>query len=438
MGKLQKLIDGKNDSAKFMCDEIAHICGTMPKRPPGSEGELMACEHMANVAKDLGAERADIESFKENPNAFFGFLYFTISFALVGIVSFFRLPILGVACITIGLLIFILQFGFYKKIVDPFFPSATGHNVTILKKCSGEVKGRVFFNGHPDAVWRWPYHQYVNSRFNVAVQALGILGALIWLVLNVIASVKTKCAPMTGNYTSMVAVYGQPLMITAFVCLVFAIPLTMLYFMWDERNIVDGANDNLTGCYMGISVLKALKDAGIELEHTEVGVIISGSEEAGLRGALAWAKTHKDDFNDVPTWIYSFDTIREKEFLGVNYRDLNGTVKADKEVCDSFVNAANELGIKCQKTWVPPFGGSTDNSAFCKYGFKSAGITAMNHVLQPYYHTMYDTADNLDPECLADCFAVTVKALENFDAAVSGETAEAKTDALAEAAADEA
>ena len=38
-GKLQKLIDNKAQSAKFMCDEIAHICNDMPKRDPGSEGE---------------------------------------------------------------------------------------------------------------------------------------------------------------------------------------------------------------------------------------------------------------------------------------------------------------------------------------------------------------------------------------------------------------
>ena len=58
MGKLQKLIDNKAQSAKFMCDEIAHICNDMPKRDPGSEGEKMACEYMADYLKhDCGCER---------------------------------------------------------------------------------------------------------------------------------------------------------------------------------------------------------------------------------------------------------------------------------------------------------------------------------------------------------------------------------------------
>ena len=58
MGKLQSLIDNKAQSAKFMCDEIAHICNDMPKRDPGSEGEKMACEYMADYLKhDCGCER---------------------------------------------------------------------------------------------------------------------------------------------------------------------------------------------------------------------------------------------------------------------------------------------------------------------------------------------------------------------------------------------
>lgn len=85
MGKLQSLIDNKAQSAKFMCDEIAHICNDMPKRDPGSEGEKMACEYMADFLKnDCGCERSDIESFKENPNAFsVGYTLRFLSFWLV-------------------------------------------------------------------------------------------------------------------------------------------------------------------------------------------------------------------------------------------------------------------------------------------------------------------------------------------------------------------
>lgn len=417
MGKLQSLIDNKAQSAQFMCDEIAHICNDMPKRDPGSVGEKMACEYMADYLKnDCGCERSDVESFKENPNAFFGWIYFTITFVLAGMVLFFFMPIVGAVITALGFVILFVQFGLYKKLVDKFFPEKTGHSVTAIKKCTGEVKGRVFFNGHPDAVWNWPVNNKFGGTAHVAHLVTSVVSGLIVLGLNIAAAVKTGCRPVTdytiAGYTSL---YTPVLFWMGIAILVMVPCLVGMYFMWDENTITDGANDNLTGCYMGIAILKAMKDQGIELEHTEVGVIISGSEEAGLRGAMAWCEAHKGEFDDVPTWIYSYDTIHESRFLGVNYRDLNGTVKSDKEVSDSFVNAANELGIKCTKTWVPPFGGATDNAAFNKAGFRSTGITALDHNLQDYYHTMRDTADNLNSECLADCYAISVRCLENFD-----------------------
>jgi Zn-dependent M28 family amino/carboxypeptidase len=185
--------------------------------------------------------------------------------------------------------------------------------------------------------------------------------------------------------------------------------------MWNKHRIVDGANDNLSGCYMGIAILKNLKDEGIDLENTEVGVILNGSEEAGLRGSKAWAEAHKGEYDDVPTFIISYDTIHDPNQLMVNYRDLNGTVKSDKDVSDLFLEAAKAVDVPIKKGWVPPLGGATDNAAFNQQGFRSTGITGLNHKLEDYYHTRRDTYDNMNAEGLANCYAASVKALEMFD-----------------------
>lgn len=418
MADLKKLIDGKADSAQYMMDEIAHICKNLPKRTPGEEGEKLACEYMADVLKkDCGCERADLESFKENPHSFLGWIYFTVTFALAGMAMFFVMPLLGVILIALGFAIMILQFGFYKKVIDFVFPEKTGHNVTAIKKCKGEVKARIFFNGHPDAAWNWPVNNKWGGKVYEAHIGSSVVGALISLVLCIIAAVRVGDMFYMTEFSldAYTLIYGEALFWCGIAHLVFVPLLIGMYFMWDPNTTVDGANDNLTGCYMGIAILKAMKDAGIELEHTEVGVILSGSEEAGLRGAKAWVEQHKGEFDDVPTWIYSYDTIHDGKFLGVNYRDLNATVKADKEVSDTFMESAKELGIKCNKTLVPPLGGATDSAAFAQGGYKATGITALNHVLEDYYHTLKDSWDNLDKDCLADCYAISVRCLEKFD-----------------------
>lgn len=404
---LGKIIEKKYDAAKYMVKEITHICTKIEKRDPGSIGEKKACEYMAKALKeDCGCERADVESFKENPRSFFGWLFFTLTFVLAAIVLYFFSPVVSVILIVLGLLLALLQFGLYFKTIDKVFPEKTGHNVTAIKKCTGETKRRIIFNGHPDAAWEWPVNYALGGVGFEAHAIIGFAGAFYYLILAIIQLIQNGSVGADPS-TSL----GK----AGLIGLIFVPFLIGLYFMVNYRRVVDGANDNLSGCYMGIALLKALKDEGIEFDNTELGVVLTGSEEAGLRGAKAWCEAHKDEFSDVPTFIYSYDTIHDPKFLMVNYRDLNGTVKADKDASDLFMEAADELNIQCRKGMVPPLGGATDSAAFAQAGMRAAGITGLNHKLESYYHTRRDSYDNMNLDGLANCFAATVKVLEKFD-----------------------
>ncbi|MCR4747536.1 MAG: M20/M25/M40 family metallo-hydrolase [Clostridiales bacterium] len=405
--KFDALIAQKDQSAQYMIKEITHICKDLPKRDPGSEGERAACEYMADVLKkDCGCETVEIESFDENPGSFYGWIHITFSLIFIA-VAFFRFGtgpvayIVSTILIALGFLLAFLQFGIYKKVVDFMFPKKTGTNVTAIKSCKGEVKRRIFFNGHPDAAWEWPANYIGGGVLFESLIIISAIGALYYLVLSILVLVNGGASELIWKLSTW-GILFTPFWI-------------YMFFMWNPYRVVDGANDNLTGCYMGISILKAMKDAGIELENTEVGVILTGSEEAGLRGAKAWCEAHKGEYRDVPTFIYSYDTIYDPKYLLVNYRDLNATVKADKDVSDLFMEAAQELDILCNKGMVPPLGGATDNAAFAQGGFRSTGITGLNHKLESYYHTRKDTYTNMNAGGLADCYAVSVRVLDKFD-----------------------
>ena len=405
---LSKVIARKDEAAQYMIDEITHICKDFETRSPGTKGELQSCEYMAEVLKnECGCDSAEVESFKENPGSFFGWIFFTITFVLLAIPLFFIAPICSAILIAAGLVIVFLQFGLYKKAVDRFFPELTGHNVTAIKKPAGEVKRRILFNGHPDAAWEWPVNYALGGVGFESHAVICALGAVYYLVISIIACVKGRAFGLAdmGDFWTKFDFWG----------LLFVPFLVGLYWMWNRHRIVDGANDNLSGCYMGIAVLKYLKDEGIELENTEIGVVLTGSEEAGLRGSKAWCEAHAGEFQDVPTFFISYDTIHDPKQLMVNYRDLNGTVKSDEDVSDLFLEAAQAIDVPIKKGWVPPLGGATDNAAFSQAGFRSTGITGLNHKLEDYYHTRRDTYDNMNAEGLANCFAASVKALEMFD-----------------------
>lgn len=404
---LQPIIDKKEWAAKYMIGEITHVIKSFGKRSPGSEGEKKACEYMAQVLRDeCGCEDVKVEPFSEHPGAFYGWRFITITLALSGIALLFLFPPAAIVAYVVGFAIMFLEFGFYKQPVDFLFRKKTSHNVTAVKSCTGTVERRIFFNGHPDAAWEWP----VNYRFGgAAFEAHAIVcavGAMYYLVLSIIQVIKHGTAGVDVSTVLGKFVLGG---------LVFVPFLLTLYMMNNEFRVVDGANDNLTACYMGISILKAMRDAGVELEHTEIGVLLTGSEEAGLRGAKAWCKAHKDEYLDVPTFFYSYDTIHDPKYLMVNYRDLNATVKSDAELGDLFMEAAAELNIPCSKGMVPPMGGATDAAAFAQAGRRAVGVTGLNHNLENYYHTRRDTYDNMNEEGLENCFAASVKTLEMFD-----------------------
>ena len=400
---LKKIIDKKDQAAQYMVDEITYICNKFEKRGPGSKGEKQACEYAAKQMKEYGCDRVFVEGFKENPGSFYGWIYFTITCCFLALAAYFFVPVLSIVCIAVGLVLCVLQFGLYKKTVDKFFKEEIGHNVSGFKKPTGEVKRRIIFNGHPDAAWEWPFkYKFTYLGFDIHM-FICFIGAFYTLGIAI-----AKLAGAFDANPGLAVKLGLGAL--AFVPFWFG-----LYFMWNSKRVVDGANDNLSGCYIGMAILKYLKDEGIELENTEIGVVLTGSEEAGLRGAKAWGEAHAKEYDDVPTFVYSYDTIAQSEQLMVNYRDLNSTVKVDKDVSDLFMEACQELGIPCKKGFVPPLGGATDSAGFAQAGMRATGITALNHALPDFYHTRLDTPDALNKDCLAKCFAASVKVLEMFD-----------------------
>lgn len=381
----------------YMVREITHICRDMQRRGPGSTGEREAAEYMAQVLRtDCGCTDVRVETFREHPNAFFGYFLCSMVLDVLCCLGFFIHPWVSIASGVATLALFLLEFGFYRQVIDPLFPAGESVNVTAIRPCGGEVRRRVFLNGHIDAAREFPLNYCFGGVVFEIPGVMAVAGVLFYIVLSVCA----LCG--AGDWVTLAARWGM-LFIPFFV---------LVGFTYDPKRVVDGANDNLTGCYMGIALLRELERLQITPEHTEIGVILTGSEEAGLRGAKAWCEAHRGDYADVPTGIFSFDTIHDPSLLMVNARDLNGTVRADPGLCEAFLRAAERAGVPCRRGWVPPMGGATDSAAFTQGGFRSVGVTGLNHVLESYYHTRKDTCDHLNEEGLENCYRAVVSLIE--------------------------
>ena len=273
MGKLKELFDSSRPEVDFMLREITHICRDMKTRAPGSEGEREAAAYMAgSLRQDCGCTDVRVESFREHPDSFTGYFRFSALLDTLCAVCFFVRPWLSILFGNLALFLFLVHFVLYKKLIDPLFPERESVNVTAVRKCSGEVRQRVFLNGHIDAAWEFP----LNYRFGGVVFEIPGVMATLGVLFYIAISVCSLCG--AGVWAKTAALCG----------LTFVPFFGLLAFTYDPKRVVDGANDDLSGCYIGMAILRGMERRGIVLEHTEVGVLLTGSEEAGLRGAKAW------------------------------------------------------------------------------------------------------------------------------------------------------
>lgn len=398
--KLDSLKKKKTDFAKFISNETVYVCKSLPKRASASDGEERACNYMADELRKY-ADNVLVEPFKVNPSAFNGWIYLSVSLLLLSFACYFFSALLSILLMLISFVPFLGEFVFYKKMLDSLYPQKTSQNITAIKSCSGEVKQRILFNGHIDASSELRINYRFGSLAFIFQIVLSFVGILYLLSINIAHwvyadGIGSGIASETYLYIGLVGLVFVPIWLS-------------LYFISNNKMVIDGANDDLSGCFMAISMLKAINDEKVQFEHTEVGVVLTGCKEVGLRGAKAWSEQHKKDFNDVETIIITIDNLHDKKQLAVNHRDLNNLIRCNKDTASLILQSANVVDVKCKLKSVRF--GATDAAAFCKSGFKASSLTAKS---VKNYHTRLDSYENLNQEFLADCFDISVKALEIF------------------------
>lgn len=392
------------EMTNFSVRGIKKICKDVGPRPAGSEQEHEAQKLMA--AELYGAcDKVEIEPFDVHPGAFLGWILTDGIMMIAAIVLFFfGMSAIALALCALSLIFAIVEFLLYKKLLDPFFPKKTSHNVVAVRKPKGEVKRRIIFSGHADSANEWRFTYYGGSKLLVPIIGLSFVGILLGLVLGIwaVAAGHAFSAADSGALNVMRYVF------LAWIPILF----TALFFENKKRPVM-GANDDLTGCFISMAVVKYMQQHDIRFENTEVWVVLTGSEEAGLRGAKAFCKAHKNELSDVETVFVGLDTIRDYDFAAVYSRDLTGTVKNDAGACALVKEAAKQTGLDLPYKSV--FFGATDAAAVTQAGMKAVSVAAMDPAPAKYYHTRLDTADNLDIKTVEAVLGVALETAFLFD-----------------------
>lgn len=404
----------QNGNTDFIVDGIRYVCSKFKNRSAGSISEK-ECQKYFKGELNKWADQVDEENFLLHPKAFMGSI--TLS-GLLNIISAILLwlsiksnsiifSIIGTSIILFSVLLNFTESFLYSRFFDCLFPKATSINIMARRAPKGEVKRRIIFGGHADAAYEMTYVLHGQIKTILPVLAGSLLGTAFLLISNIALLIHF----ITIGYGSDgIEGIWHVIGLIGFAFIPFFLAAV---FFTNWARIVDGANDNLSGCYIAMSVLKEMKEKNIRYDNTEVCCLITGSEEAGLRGALAYSERHSKELSSVDTIFIAIDTMREVGQLRAFTSGQNGIQKNSRAVCELLCEAGKKCCKKIQKSKL--LFGATDAEGFSRNGIQSSGFCGVNLKPKLYYHTRFDACDNISKECLQISREICMETVRLYD-----------------------
>lgn len=417
---------------------VEHAAKKIGSRLPGSDGEKEYAAYMGDKLRSIGIEPVR-EEFAVSPRASIGGIPYAgylglIMSALVYVALHLSAVWYGMALASVVCWVWlILSVFLYKTWFDMFFKQEISQNTYgELLPPDGKYDYTIILSGHTDTSWCWRHSAHA-SKFKKTKPALGLVatfakvgfGVICFLFLTSVSIAMTVIS--SGVYfgevwalkTANSASFANFLFAMHFLPVVTAIGC-MFVVMWADpnpRNASRGAMDNATGCALSFAVTKYFHDHPEKMpKNCRIIDFNCGSEEAGLRGSIAFTREHKGEPILENTWNINIDSVADKDFFEVVIKDDWQFCRFDTDLEKMFKDTFNELGIvsKTNGCIHNPVGGC-DSTPMTKAGIKSVTFAAQDPTLTYYYHTWHDMPERFELETVGDGFDVLLGVIDKID-----------------------
>jgi Peptidase family M28 len=368
-----------------------------------SESERRLGERLAAEWRRLGHE-VRVETFNCHPKAFLGFIPFSALLYLAATVMYW---VWAPACVLLAgtsAALIACELVRYRELVDPLFPAAEGANVVGVIRPRAEVRRRVIVSAHQDSAYEFTLW-YLLEAASIPIMVIGFAAVAV---------------PLLGGLARSLAAApdARAFALVGYVC-IGLYPFVGLNLFFHTYSTVPGAMDDLTGVSILLGVARALAGARADgqpaLEHTEVRLLATSSEEAGLRGAKRYVGAHRRELHEVPTYGLFVDGVYDERHLTAIHRELFTGVRHDPRLLRLAGEVAAERGWQLREHALVL--GATDASPFSQAGVPAVTLLCQDATrLVPNYHTRRDTLEHVRPASLGVMLHLVLEMIRRIDA----------------------
>ena len=362
-----------------MIDPLEHIRelsqGIGP-RPSTGEGERRAAAYVTEQLEKFGY-LVKQESFR-SPDSFSQVYIPIYTLAIMGFVAdalgslAFALLLTGVAFVC-----FVGENTTALKLVSAVIPKAKSLNVVARLAPRELPRRRLVLVAHMDSTRSGlMWHPRLVKSFRATFLALAVcLAVLPLLIVLEVATGKRFFFP---------------------VAIPFVIYVAYALFLLVNREVfyrhVPGANDNASGVGVMLTLAEVMAlDAPAE---TEVLIVATGCEEAGLVGMQSFLRRHRDEL--ARSWIINIDNVGAGD---VTYTTREGMLvphRTGRELSETAAKVASLPGIAV--TGAPFRVMSNDTEPALLRGLEAITVIATSDGVPVNWHWKTDTFENIDPD----------------------------------------
>jgi len=381
-------------------EHVKQLAQQIGPRGSATAQEKAAADYAANSLEMMGLSPT-VETFRTArsawlPAGLFWSLMLAAGFLFVGGTQVGKMLSLPIAVLALGSIV--LELTFRTNPLRWLLPKGPSQNVWVRIPSSGPLRERAALVAHLDT-HRTPlvFSSDRWVRWFGRVVPIGFTFALVQIAIIIAGFVRPEIWIRYLVIAPMLPSFG----------------LLALMLQADFTPYSPGANDNASG--VGVALSMAERLAARPLEHTEVWIVLTGSEEVGSYGANAFLRRHRADLPGA-AWL-TVDTVGSRDGAPVflSQETFLCPVRSDPEL----LRIARQVAVN-HPQWrareIKTKGAYTDGALGAKHGLRV--LTFGSHTPGgglSNWHRPTDTVDRMGEECLLTSEAFVLGVLTQMD-----------------------